>query len=66
MLQSTDPEMLSNKKGFKDDTRISLGRGNRITFVGGLGVGWNGNRRDQVEDRDGGREYEEMTGIEGH
>jgi hypothetical protein len=30
MLQSTDPERLSNKEGSRRDVWISLGRGNRI------------------------------------
>jgi hypothetical protein len=37
MLQSTDPRRLRNKEGSKGDAWISLGRRNRIDFVGGLG-----------------------------
>jgi hypothetical protein len=37
MLQSTDPERLSNKVGSRLDAWIFQGRGNRIDFVGGLG-----------------------------
>jgi hypothetical protein len=37
MLQSTDPERLSNKEGSRWDTWISLGKGNGIDFASGLG-----------------------------
>ena len=38
VLQSTDPEKLSNKGGSSGESVwISLGRGNRIDFVGGGG-----------------------------
>jgi hypothetical protein len=49
MLQSTDPETLNcNKEGFRGDAWISLGRGSRIDFVGGLGIGGDGNERNQA------------------
>ena len=48
MLQSTDPEKLSNKEGTREDTWISPGRVNRTNFVSGLWVDGDGNRRDQV------------------
>lgn len=44
MLQSTEPERLSNKEDLRGDARISLGKGHRIDFMGGLGVGKVGNR----------------------
>lgn len=47
MLQSTDPQKLSNKEGAREETWISLGRGNRIDIAGGWVVG-NGNMRDRV------------------
>ena len=53
LVQSTDPEMLRNKAGSK--AWISLGRGNRIDFVGGIRKGRNGNRRDNVRGGDEGR-----------
>lgn len=52
MLQSIDPEKLRDKEGL----RISLGRGNRIDFYGGLMMSRDGNRRDQGGGR--GREYQ--------
>lgn len=48
MQQFTEPERLSNKEDLRGDTRISLGKGNRIDFMGGLGAGEVGNRGDQV------------------
>jgi hypothetical protein len=64
MLQSTDPEKLSNKEGTREDTWISPGRVNRTNFVSGLWVDGDGNRRDQV--REGWREgvQGETTEIE--
>jgi hypothetical protein len=53
LVQSTDPEMLRNKAGSK--AWISLGRENRIGFVGGIRKGRNGNRRDNVRGGDEGR-----------
>lgn len=47
-----DSERLRNKEVSKVNTWISLGRGNRIDVVGGLGEGGNGNRRNQAR-RDG-------------
>ena len=44
MLQSADPEKLSNREKV---TWISLGTGIRINFVGGLGVDGDGNRSDE-------------------
>ena len=49
MLQSTDPEKLSNKEGSVGNTWIFLERVNRIDFAGGLRAGMDGNRRDQAE-----------------
>lgn len=49
-----DSERPRNKEVSKGNIWISLGRGNRIDIVGGLGDGGNGNRRDQAR-RDGGR-----------
>ena len=48
MLQSTDPENLSDKEDLRGDTWISLGRENRINFVDGLGVEGDENGRYQV------------------
>lgn len=53
MLWSTDPERLSNKGALKKDTRIFLGRGNRIYFEDGLGTGIVGNSKYQVRAREG-------------
>ena len=52
-------------EGSKGDAWISLGRGNRIYFTNGLGVGGNGNRKDQVG-RDGGERILEETLKRGH
>lgn len=46
MLQTTDPETLSNNEGPKRDAWITLGRRNKTDFVGDMGAGENGNRRD--------------------
>lgn len=51
-----DSERLRNKGVSKVNTWTSLGRGNRIDVVGGLGEGGNGNRRNQAR-WDGGRKY---------
>jgi hypothetical protein len=51
LLQSIDTERLSNKKGLSVDQRICLGRGNRIVFASGLGVGGVEKLRDQVKDK---------------
>lgn len=48
MLQSTDLEQPSNKKGSRKDAWISLRRGNRIDSAGGLGAGGDRKRRSQV------------------
>jgi hypothetical protein len=58
MLQSTDPERLSNTDSLKEETRIFLGRGNRLDFKGGQVTDEDGKRRDHVEG-EGGREYGE-------
>ena len=42
--RSTDPERLINKEGSSGNAWISLGRRNRIEFVGGLGLDGDGNR----------------------
>ena len=56
MLQSTDPERLSNKK-VQGGTYGSPWKG-EIDFVGGPGMGGDGNTRESEEGRrDGGREY---------
>lgn len=47
MQQSTNPDWLSNKKGSKWDTWISLKRQNRIDFLSRLGAGVDLSRRDQ-------------------
>jgi hypothetical protein len=47
MLQSIDPERLSNKKGSTGNICISIERGNRIDFAGGLGVVRDGNGKNQ-------------------
>lgn len=51
-----DSERLRNKGVSKVNTWISLGRGNRIDVVGGLGEGGNGNRRNPAR-WDGRRKY---------
>ena len=53
MLQSTDPEKLSNKERSIENAWISLERGNRIDFVGRLEACGDGNRH--VSGRDGER-----------
>ena len=45
MLQFTDPERLSNKDG----SCMGLPGKSRIDFAGGLGVGGDGNRRNEVQ-----------------
>lgn len=47
-LQSPDPEKLGKKESSRGDAWISLGKGNRLDFAGGLGVGGNRTERDQV------------------
>jgi hypothetical protein len=42
MLQSTDQKRINNKGGSREDTWISLGRGNRIDFLDGLKIGVDG------------------------
>lgn len=49
----------ANKEGSSGDTWISLEEGNRIDFVGRLGVGEDGNWRDRVEE---GEMEEKSTG----
>ena len=39
ILQSIDPERLSNKESLREDVKISLLRGNRIDFIRGIGDG---------------------------
>jgi hypothetical protein len=48
MLQSTDSERLNHKKGLGRDAWISLVRKNLTDIAGGLRVGGDRNRRDQV------------------
>lgn len=57
MLQSTDPEILSNKEHSKENAWIFLGRGNRTDFEGGLGAGGNGIGGIQCVGRDREKEY---------
>jgi hypothetical protein len=40
MFQSTDPERRSNKNNSREDSRVSLGRRNRMNFAGVLGDMW--------------------------
>ena len=49
MLQSTDPERLSNKKSSRGHKDLP-GMGIRIDHVGGQGVGRERNRRDNVSE----------------
>jgi hypothetical protein len=49
MLQSTDPEKLSNHDPSRGDAWTSLGRKNGIDFVCRLRACGNVTRRDQVE-----------------
>lgn len=49
MLQSRDPEWLSNKKCASRDTLISLINGIRIDFEGGLEMCRLGNSRNHME-----------------
>ena len=49
LLQSTDPERLSNKESSMGDVWISLGKRTRVDFIVGLKAGGNGNKRDFVE-----------------
>ena len=46
MLQST--VRLSNNDSLRRDPWISLGKGNRIDFMGGLGVGGDEDRSNQM------------------
>ena len=49
MLQSTDPERLSNKEGsWGMDTQISLEKGNRRDFMSGVRAGGHKNMSNQV------------------
>ena len=64
MLQSTDPERLIHKEGSREDALISLGRGIRIDFMGGL-------EHVEREQKGSGRRWRErilaeMTGIGGY
>ena len=49
MLQSTSPKRLGKKEGSRWDAQISLGKENRIDFMGGLGTNEDGNKKDWVE-----------------
>ena len=44
LLQSTDPERLSNKESSMGDGLISMGTGTRIDFMGRLGEARDGSR----------------------
>lgn len=57
IIESTNPENLSNNEGFNGDTRLSLRRGNRIDFLDGLGAGGNQKGRVQIVEVLRGREY---------
>lgn len=48
MVQTADPEGLSKKDKGQRGAHGSRWKGNRTGFASGLGVGWDGNRRDQV------------------
>ena len=48
MLLSTEREKLGNFEGSRMDACISLGRRSRIDFAGELGLGEDGNRRNQA------------------
>ena len=56
MLQSTDPDRLSTKEGSRSNVWISLGRGNRIDYVGGLEV-LKEQKRSVWRGSSGGRDY---------
>ena len=51
MLQSTDPESLSNKEGLRGDSRISLKKNNRRYVQDSLGTAEVEKKRDQVMGR---------------
>lgn len=55
IVQSTDPERLSNTEGLGEGqcTGISLGRGNKLDSAGGLGAGRVENRKYPVMRREG-------------
>lgn len=52
--------MLGKEEGFTWDRWIFLGRRNRIDIVGRGRAGGDGNSRDEVEENNGGREWEEI------
>jgi hypothetical protein len=56
VLQFTDLEKLGKEERSMRHMRNSLGRGNRIDLGGALGVVGDGNRREQVGEREGQRE----------
>jgi hypothetical protein len=58
---SIDLERLTNKEGLRVNTRIFIGRGNVIDFVGRLWVDSGENRRDRVWEKR--RIVEETNGI---
>ena len=65
-LQSIDPERLSKEVGSRGHAWISLGRGNRIDFMGELGEVEYRRGRGQVLGKDrmeGEREGIKMAGI---
>lgn len=51
MLQSTEPEILQNNEGSRENAWMSPERGNRKDFAGGLGASGHQNRRDQAGER---------------
>lgn len=48
MLQSTEPEILSNKEGLRGDSRVSLKKDNRRDVQDSLGTAEVEKKRDQV------------------
>jgi hypothetical protein len=61
MLQSTNPERLSNKESLSRYARISQGSGNRIDVTSGLGRSGVWNMKDQMMGRE--KILGEATGI---
>lgn len=53
MLPSTDPDRLSNKEGSRGAQDSPWEVGNKMDFAGGLGVGGDGTRRDQIAGMEG-------------
>lgn len=51
-LQFLDLERLGKKSDLQENTQISLGRENRIDFMGRMQVGRKGSRRERVRKKD--------------